>query len=152
LSWLMGPDTVVRHRPDGRPEVEGRAQISVAHGAGVTFAVAADLPAGCDVEVALARSEEDWAGLLGPGGLALARLPAADHAEDLARAATRVWGAIECLRKLGRAGGTGLAAAGTGPERWVNLRAGAARISTFATRLRGIADPVVFTMLVEGGA
>ena len=154
LAWLMGPDTVVRHRPDGKPEVDGRAQVSAAHGAGVTFAVAGDHPVGCDIEVAAGRGEEDWAGLLGPDGLALARLLAAEHGEDLSLAATRVWGAIECLRKVGRTGGTGLAAdgAGPGPERWVRLRAGAARIATFATHLRGIEEPVVFTLLSEGGA
>jgi enediyne polyketide synthase len=153
LAWLMGPDTVVHHRPDGKPEVDGMAQVSAAHGAGVTFAVAGDHPVGCDVEIAVGRTEEDWAGLLGRDGLALARLLAADRGEDFSLAATRVWGAIECLRKTGRAGGAGLAANGArpGPKPWVGLRAGTARIATFATRLRGIDEPVVFTMLSEGG-
>jgi enediyne polyketide synthase len=151
LAWLLGPDTVVRHRPDGKPEVEGMAHVSASHGAGVTFAVAGERPVGCDIEIAAARTEQEWAGLLGPDGLALAALLAADLGEELSVAATRVWGAVECLRKTGRAGGAGLAAAGPGPDGWVLLRAGGARIASMRTRLREVAQPVVFTMLAEGG-
>ena len=89
--------------PDGKPETDGTS-ISVSHGAGLTIAVAAGLPVGCDMEAVVARSQEDWHGLL--GGRVLRAGPAAgpgERGEDLETAATRVWGAMECLRKTGHA-------------------------------------------------
>ncbi|HEY3867790.1 MAG TPA: type I polyketide synthase [Actinocrinis sp.] len=152
LGWLLGPDTAVRYRPDGMPEVDTGVPVSSAHGAGVTFAVACGSGlVACDVEEAAERTEQQWADLLGPDGLALARLMAAEGGESLEVAATRVWGAGECLRKAGRAM-VGLTVAGPArPESWTVLRAGPALIATFPTRLRGAVDPVVFAMLTEGG-
>jgi enediyne polyketide synthase len=147
LRRILGPDAVVRHRPDGLPETDGPYALSSSHGAGVTFAVAgAPGPLGCDVEPVTGRSEAEWSGLLGPDGLALARLVAAEYAEDLSVAATRVWGATEAARKAGRARPE-LSLAARRPDRWVVFHAGAARIATFPTTLRGVAEPVVFTML-----
>ena len=153
LGWALGREVEVVHRPDGRPEVAG-ASVSVSHGAGVTLAVTGAGPVGCDVERVVERSEREWSDLLGAEGLALARQLAA-HGEPLATAATRVWGAIECLRKTGRVLVEPLTAdalsldLGPGAERWVSLRSGGARIAGFATRLRDLAEPVVFTLLAE---
>ncbi len=161
----LGPGTEVRYRADGKPEVHGvheggGARFSASHGAGLTFVVASehDHAVGCDVELAEARSDEDWSGLLGSDGFTLARLLAKENSEDLSVSATRVWGAVECLRKIGYArtqltSETKPAAGGSGPglERWVVLRCGAARIATFPTSVEGVGAPVVFAMLTEGG-
>ncbi|MGY1581089.1 type I polyketide synthase [Streptomyces sp. MN13] len=150
LGQALGRPVTLRHRPDGRPEVDGGPYVSASHGAGVTLAVAGDRPVACDVQRVGTHGPDDWEGLLGAGGLALARLIAAEHGEDLPLAATRVWGAVECLRKSGRAhveltvdGGPGA------PERWVVLRCGAARIATVPAVLRGAPEPAVFAVLTE---
>jgi enediyne polyketide synthase len=148
LGWALGRETAVRYRPDGRPEVDG-AEVSASHGAGVTFAVAAERRAACDVEPAVRRSEREWGDLLGTEGFALARLLAGQTGEEPAVAATRVWGAIECLRKAGHVLADQLAADAPGPDGWVYLRCGDARIATFATRLLGRPEAVVFTLLSE---
>jgi enediyne polyketide synthase len=153
-SWLMGGHTAVRYRADGRPEVDG-AKISASHGAGVTFAMSADMVVGCDVETAVERSDQEWSDLLGADNTALARLVSGERGEQFSVAATRVWGAVECLRKTGRAR-TELVLDAAPPrdviglDRWVVLRSGTARIATFPTRLLGADDPVVFAMLSEG--
>jgi enediyne polyketide synthase len=147
VGALLGPDGVVRYRPDGKPEAVGGFEISSAHGAGVTFTVAGTGAAAADVEVVTRRTAEDWAGLLGPDGYALARLVAREQDEDQSVAATRVWGAIEAVRKTGRARADLAVAGGRRADRWVLFDAGDARIATFPTALRGIAEPVVFTML-----
>src|SRR5439155_6949605 len=59
---LGGPVTV-RHRPDGKPEVDS-ASISASHGAGVSLVVAGAGRLACDVETVANRSADDWAGLL----------------------------------------------------------------------------------------
>jgi enediyne polyketide synthase len=150
LSGALGQATDVTYRPDGMPLVEGM-QVTASHGAGVTFAVASERRVACDVELAATRSDDEWADLLGPDGLALARLLASGRGESLSLAATRVWGAIECLRKTGHATTTLADASGPEPGRWVVLGSGGARIASFTTSLHGVTEPVVFTMLAEGG-
>jgi enediyne polyketide synthase len=141
----------VRDRPDGKPEVPGGLPVSASHAAGVTFAVAGDAAAvGCDVELAAPRTPEEWEGLIGADGLALARLLAREQGEDLSVSATRVWGAVESLRKNGHTR-TELVAEPNAPQGWAVLRSGPARIATFRTALQDVADPVVFTVLAEGG-
>ena len=148
VSWALGTGTTVRYRPDGKPEVAGEVGVSASHGAGVTFAVAGTATVGCDVEVATARTEQEWSDLLGADGFALATLVAREQGEDLSVSATRVWGAIECLRKNGHAR-VDLAAEPNGPAGWVALRSGTTRIATFATSLLEISDPVVFAMSAD---
>ncbi|KXK59083.1 erythronolide synthase [Micromonospora rosaria] len=150
LSWALGAETTVRYRPDGAPEVDGGVAVSASHAAGVTFAVTGTGSVACDVELATTRTEAEWAGLIGPDGLALAGLVAREQDEELSVAATRIWGAVECLRKVGH-GRIELAAEPNGPAGWVALRSGPTRIATFVTALDGAGDPVVFTMLAEGG-
>ncbi len=149
-TMALGVGTVVRHRADGKPEVEGGMNISASHGAGVTFLVAGERKVGCDIELAEARSDEDWTGLLGADGFALAKLVSQENGEDLAVSATRVWGAIESLRKIGYAKVQLSVDAKPALDRWVVLRSGDARIATFPTAVDGVAAPVVFAMLTEG--
>ncbi|HEV2639951.1 MAG TPA: type I polyketide synthase [Actinocrinis sp.] len=151
VTWALGRTATVRYRPDGKPEVDGAAGLSAAHGAGVTFVVTGERPATCDVQLVTERTETAWADLLGADGLALARLLARERSEGLSLAATRVWGAVECLRKHGRARVDPITAAPPRPDVWVLLRSGAARIATFPTLLRGVGEPVMFTMMTEGG-
>ncbi|HEY0168865.1 MAG TPA: SDR family NAD(P)-dependent oxidoreductase [Jatrophihabitans sp.] len=152
LGWALGEPTTVRYRPDGKPEVDGGVEVSSSHSAGLTFVVAGgSKPVSCDVEVVIGRSEQDWAELLGREPFALARLLAAEQGEELSLAATRVWGAVECLRKVGRARIEPITVEEQRADRWVVLRSGAARITTFPTTVRDVKDPVVFTMLSEGG-
>ncbi|HST49792.1 SDR family NAD(P)-dependent oxidoreductase [Jatrophihabitans sp.] len=152
LSWALGRPTTVRYRPDGKPEVGGGVEVSSSHTAGLTFAVAGGpRPVGCDVEVVTGRSDQDWADLLGPEPFALAQLLSAERGEEFSLAATRVWGAVECLRKVGRARIEPITVGEPGTDRWVTLRAGTARIATFCTTVRDVAEPVVFTMLAEDG-
>ncbi len=150
LSGALGRPTEVAYRPDGMPLVEGM-QVTASHGAGVTFAVASQRRVSCDVELATTRSDDEWASLLGPDELALARLLASGRGESLSLAATRVWGATECLRKIGHATITLADASGPEAGRWVVLSSGGARIASFTTSLHGVTEPVVFTMLAEGG-
>jgi enediyne polyketide synthase len=149
VRTALGTDAAVRYRPDGKPETEG-ASISVSHGAGQTIAVSAALPVGCDMEPVVQRSEEDWQGLLGDESFALAQLLAQENAEDLETAATRVWGATECLRKTGHARIELVVAGSPRPDRWVLLRSGHATVATFVTTVQQTTEPVVFALSIEG--
>jgi enediyne polyketide synthase len=147
---MLGPGATVRYRRDGKPEVAGEAGVSVSHGAGITLAVTAPVPVGCDVQTASGRAAGDWRLLLGEEQLALAELIGCERDEELPVSATRVWGALECLRKAGRVVAGPITLAEARPDNWVLLRSADARIATFVTHLRDEAAPVIFTILMEG--
>ncbi|PDP84378.1 erythronolide synthase [Glycomyces fuscus] len=139
----------VRHRPDGRPEVDG-ALVSVAHGAGLTLAVAGRQRLACDAETVAQRSEQDWSGLLGADLVPLRDLVAAEADEPVHTAATRVWSALECLRKAGEPGRS-LTLGSVGEHGWVVLSGGGGvRVATWTTTLNGDPAPVVLAVLHEG--
>ncbi|TCO54402.1 SDR family NAD(P)-dependent oxidoreductase [Actinocrispum wychmicini] len=145
VSRAFGRPTVVRYRPDGRPETDG-ALISASHSAGVTLVVAGPTRLGCDVEVVLDREEQDWTGLLGADQMPVRDLLVAEAGDTAAVAGTRVWSAVECLRKVG-ATSQALTVDRVHQDGWVVLSAGDARVATWVTTLNDQAEPVVFAVL-----
>ncbi|GGZ48954.1 polyketide synthase [Streptomyces inusitatus] len=150
-------------RPDGRPELEGGVPLSSSHGAGLTLCVVGSpapdgspasggSPAaavGCDVETVVARSEEEWAGLLG-GHAPLARV-LTRPGEDADTAATRVWAAVECLQKAGLTTHAPLTLTPVERDGWRVFASGELRVATLATAVRGVPEKVVFAILTGGG-
>jgi enediyne polyketide synthase len=152
VGRMLDP-AVLTHRGDGKPELLGEGvDVSASHGADLTLAVAGSGRVGCDVETVRSRSPRDWEGLLGPAQFPLAELVGREHGEELPVAATRVWGAVECLRKTGRALPGPVTLEPGGSDGWVLLRSGQARIATFRTSVRDVPHPVVFTILTEESA
>ncbi len=150
IGRMLDRPTVVTYRGDGKPQIadEGIA-ISASHGAGVTLAVASSERVGCDVERIEERTTEDWQALLTAEQFALAELIRRERAEEPAAAATRVWSAVECLRKAGRPLTGPITLAAGSQAGWVLLQSGAAKIATFVTSVLDQPDPVVFTILTE---
>ncbi|WP_422739197.1 SDR family NAD(P)-dependent oxidoreductase [Micromonospora sp. WMMD729] len=146
VGQALGRPVEIRYRPDGRPEVDGEHTVSIAHGAGVTLAVAGTGVLGCDLESVARRSPEEWQGLLGPHA-ALADLLVADLDEDADTAATRVWTAVEAMQKAGLPMRGPLVLGGTARPGWVLFAAGGARAASFVTSLRGVDGRVVITVL-----
>ncbi|WET83089.1 type I polyketide synthase [Amycolatopsis sp. QT-25] len=147
LSRALGRPARIRYRPDGRPETDG-ALVSTSHSGELTLAVAGAEPLACDVETVLDRTDQDWAGLLGSDGLAVRDLLARESGELAAVASTRVWGAVECLRKNGVADPK-VTVEATLPHGWTVLSGGDARIATWVTTILGVERPVVFAVLTE---
>jgi enediyne polyketide synthase len=146
VSRALGRREVVRYRPDGKPEVGGGVSVSASHGAGVTLAVTGTGPLGCDIQAVPRRPEREWAGLLG-AQVALAALVAREADEDVPVASTRVWSAIECLRKSGRSIVDQMALHSSTPDGWVVFAIGALRVATFVTSLVDVEESVVVAVL-----
>lgn len=141
----LGRPTAVRHRPDGRPEVDG-GTVSASHTAGLTLVVTGSGVLACDAETVVARTPEDWSGLVGADLLAVRDVVAREVDESPDVAATRVWSALECVRKTGSSTQV-LTLHSVRPGGWVLLSAGAARVATWVTRIEGRTEPVVFAVL-----
>jgi enediyne polyketide synthase len=151
IERLLGASAPLKRRPDGKPDVapDGRI-VSAAHSGDVTMAVAACGPIGCDVEAVTPRSVQAWRDLLGAERYALAEIIARGAAEAFESAATRVWAAAECLKKAGAAPDAPLVFASAHGDGWVVLRSGGLAVATYAARVRGEEQLVVFAVAVEG--
>jgi enediyne polyketide synthase len=74
--------------------------------------------AGCDLETVLARTPAVWRDLLGPERFAVAELIARETGDDAGMAATRMWCAVECLKKSGALDDRPLVFADARPDGW----------------------------------
>ncbi|WP_189046880.1 type I polyketide synthase [Micromonospora sonchi] len=146
LSRAAGRPVVVRHRPDGRPEVDGMREVSVAYSAALRLAVVGGAPLACDVEPVAVRSADARRGLIGRHG-PLAALLVAEVGDTPDLAATRVWCATECLQKAGHTGGPLTLVSGAAPDGWVVLDSGGVRIATRVCTVAGAAERVVVAVL-----
>ncbi|MFE0025270.1 SDR family NAD(P)-dependent oxidoreductase [Amycolatopsis sp. NPDC059021] len=135
----------MRYRPDGKPETDG-AEVTASHTSRLTLVVAGSGQVACDIETAVERTEEDWAGLLGEELLAVGQLLAADAGEPATVANTRVWSALECVRKTGDMT-QALTVRRVEADGWALLASGQFRIATWATTINDRTDPVVFAVL-----
>jgi enediyne polyketide synthase len=147
-SRSIGAPVTVRHRPDGKPELDG-ASISASHGAGLSLVVTGSGRLGCDVEAVEQRTEQDWAGLLGDGLSAVRDLVMTEAGEDIDVAGTRVWCALESLRKVGLTT-RAVTVDRVDPDGWVVLSAGDVRIATWVTTVNDLSTPVAFAVLTGG--
>lgn len=139
----------IGYRPDGRPEVLGGPEMSASHAAGLTLCVFSDRTVACDVETVVPRSDDAWRSLLGRHA-PVATLLGADTDEDPETTATRLWAAVECLRKAGQPGEAPVTAVTVGAGAWQVFASGSLRIATLVTTVREIPTPVVFAVLADG--
>ncbi len=160
LCRILGAGAAILHRPDGKPEVAGGGAVSVAHSGDLVLAVTGSEPLGCDLEVVRERSETVWRDLLGAERHRLARLLAREHGEDFDAAATRVWAAVESLKKAGRGPGASLTytplqtsgpTARGGAGSWVLLASGSLAIATVLLPRPETGERCVLAVLASPG-
>ncbi|HEV2781532.1 MAG TPA: type I polyketide synthase [Actinophytocola sp.] len=145
-SRALGRTAQVRHRPDGKPELDGGGAVTASHGPGVTLVVTGEGRLGCDVETVSDREQQAWTDLLGGDQIPVRDLLVAEAGDTEAVAGTRIWSALECLRKTGSTV-QALTVDRVESEGWVVLSAGDAKIATWVTTLNNLPDPVVFAVL-----
>jgi enediyne polyketide synthase len=148
IDQALGFPAHVSRRPDGKPEVYGR-QVSASHAGDLVVAAAGGSVAACDLEPVSARSPQVWRDLLGAEHFALAELIARESGEDADMAATRVWCAMECLKKAGAMYGRPLVLLGSRPDGWIELGAGPLRIPTYRASVQNVANDLAFAVVVE---
>jgi enediyne polyketide synthase len=118
-------------RPDGmRDRVNGIA-VSTAYAGRLTMRIEAADSIGCDLEPVVGRSSDVWQELLGTDLAALTDLIARERHETHDASATRVWAAMESLKKAGAGPNTPLVFGGAPDDGWVTLRAGHYVVSTW---------------------
>ncbi|HEY4426303.1 MAG TPA: SDR family NAD(P)-dependent oxidoreductase [Pyrinomonadaceae bacterium] len=154
IQRAKGETVSVLRRPDGKPEVTSNngVEVSVSHAGDTTIAVAGKGPLGCDIESVVDRPTSVWRALLGTDRYALAKLVAREADEDQTVAATRIWSAIECLKKAGSMIGAPLVLVSSVGDGWVNLASGPLIITTVVAQVRGDQNRQVLALLIPGEA
>jgi enediyne polyketide synthase len=121
--------------------------VSRSHLGELTLSVAASGLVACDWETVIERSPEEWRLLLGPELEALVAQIQAPCAEPESTVATRVWTALECLSKIGRAPSAPLVLGGVYDGGWALLRGGDCLIASTVVFVAGVAAPVSIAIL-----
>jgi enediyne polyketide synthase len=142
---LLDPGAALVYRADGKPEVSTGAHFSASRAQGLTFAISGSAAAACDVEVIVSRSTESWREVLGSEHFRLAELMA--QQEHINVAATRVWTAIECLKKVGAMQGSAITLTAAYSDGWQVLRSGRYRIATCRAEVQSTPEPIIFSVL-----
>jgi enediyne polyketide synthase len=136
----------VYHRPYGRPDIQGSNCASFSHSGDLTMLVAGDQLVACDLEPAEGVTCS-WQDLLGPQHYELAKLVSGHSLEEFNIAATRVWSALECLKKAEAGSSAPLSMLPIQEKGWVLLRSGTNLIATFAASVAGRTSPLVAAIL-----
>ena len=139
----------VQWRADGKPEVQADISVSAAHMNGLTLAVAGPGTLACDLEQVSTRSDQVWRDLLGGERWRLAELISNQAGEDKQTSATRVWTAIESLKKAGAPEDGHLMLHDCSHERpgLVSLKMGNLKIATTVVRFRDDPHPAAVSIL-----
>ena len=151
LWRAAGARLPVGHRPDGRPMPADGREMSAAHTPRFTLCVLADRRVACDAEPVVPRPDADREALLGRY-TAVADLLVTGGVDTPDAATTRVWAAVECLRKTGLPGDAPLSLVSTAAGPWQVFASGSLRVATLLTTVRGGAEPTVLAVLAEGGS
>jgi enediyne polyketide synthase len=152
VQQLLGATVSVQRRPDGKPELEGNGQgaVSVSHANGLTMAVVSRRAVGCDAEAVQARPPSLWQDLLGSERYKLAKLISQEGGEDQDTAATRVWVASECLKKVGAMMTAPLVLHSSREDGWTLLAAGPFITATYVAAVRSVQNRLVLAVTVRG--
>jgi enediyne polyketide synthase len=151
IKKALGRPGQIWRRPDGKPLTTNGDEVSAAHCLGFTFAVAGPEGTACDAEAVVERPQAQWHDLLGEDRLKLAGRIARETSEATDIAATRLWTAMECLKKAGRPPEAPMVWHSKAPNGWVLLRSGKLMIVTCPLSLRGKQSPVVVAIAFEAG-
>ncbi len=149
IQQAIGRTVSVWRRPDGKPEVRGEhgLEMSAAHASDLTLTLAGCGPIACDVEPVVSRPNPVWQDLLGPERFGLAEIIAKETREDHDTAATRVWMASECLKKVGTDKSAPLMLNSMSADDWIMLASGPLLIATISVPVKGLEGRLALAVL-----
>jgi enediyne polyketide synthase len=145
----LGISSFLGHASDGSPRSEPHADwnISISHADELTMAVRATGKVGCDLERVDRRETATWNDLLGEK---FALVPALESSgDDQATAATRVWGALEGLKKAGCAFDAPLTIETLSEDGWALFASGPYVTATVFLKLGAELRPLVLAVTLE---
>lgn len=102
LDELLKNEETLAKRIDGKPEIIGsNKRLSITHSGRLTLVVSGKRSLGCDIECVDKKEEGVWMSLLGKERFNLAKTIAHETSDSFQSAATRIWSALESIKKAG---------------------------------------------------
>jgi enediyne polyketide synthase len=150
IERALGSCGMIR-RTNGKPEACDGRDVSTSHSGDLTMAVAGHAPVGCDLELVVTRSPKIWSNMLGVDRFKLAEVISREAQETLDVAATRVWTAIECLKKAGAGTGAPLVFGGAAIDGWLLLASGELKVASCVVKTDGEKEELAIALLTGGG-
>ncbi len=150
IERALGTSGIIR-RANGKPEARDGRDVSASHSGDLTMAAAGRSPIGCDLELIVTRTPETWCDILGCERFTLAEVISRETQETLDVAATRVWTAVECLKKAGAGMSAPLIFTGATPNGWILLASGELKIASGVVQRVGEKEDLAIALLTGGG-
>ncbi len=149
MQSALGEKVEIVYRSDGKPEASHGKFVSASHTDNLTLAVTAENLVTCDIETVAERDFATWKDLLGEDNLKVAQTISREAEEDFNISATRVWSALECLKKSGEPAGFPLTLSTTTENGWAKIVCNDFNIASYAARLQDFSSPVVCAVLAK---
>ena len=136
---------------NGKPEACKGRDVSASHSGDLTMAVAGPARVGCDLESVKTRPPAIWSDLLGVERISLAEIIGRETDETLDVAATRVWTAVECLKKAGTGTAAPLVFVTAAANGLVLLASGQLKIVSCVIKTEVVEEDLAIAVLTGGG-
>jgi enediyne polyketide synthase len=149
IERALGATGIIR-RADGKPEARDGRNVSASHCGDLTMAVASNTPVSCDLELVAPRTPETWSDMLGVERFKLAEVISRETKETLDVAATRVWTAVECLKKAGAGITAPLTFTRAASNGWILLASGELKIASGVVERTGGKSELAIALLTGG--
>ena len=150
IETALGACGIIR-RANGKPEACNGRDVSASHSGDLTMAVAGRSPVGCDLEAVTIRPPGIWCDMLGVERFKLAEIITRETHETLDVAATRVWTAVECLKKAGAGVAAPLVFASVALNGWILLASGELKIASCVLKTQDVKEDLAIALLTGGG-
>ena len=139
----------VYRRADGKPEIKtGGSSITFSHLPEISMAVLCTGLVGCDLVSVQEREPALWRQMLGQVRYSVAGFLSRSEGDSEDTASSRVWAAMECLKKAGASSGETLLFENRRDD-WITFTAGPFSVATLAVNIQGVPGAVVVGVLTR---
>lgn len=149
VSVTIGERSILAHVPkrtDGK-RLPAKGSLSRSHANGTSLIATAEASIACDMEVVVDSPPAAWQALFNEDSAALIEYIQQETGEHFSTVATRVWCALECIRKIGLQHNTPLCFGRSGQDGTVYLEAGDYTLLTCNWLLKGKGSTVLAVLL-----
>lgn len=151
LKFNSGDHDIVIKRNDGKPLIGNGFQFTKSHSDTIEISLKSRIAIACDVERVIHKTNSQWQKLLGDSRYKLAKSVKQVCGEDDNQAGTRVWGAVECLRKSGNSLFSPIIIKGKVSRGIVYFTSGDMVLISFRCIMEDTLSDMVFTILIKTG-
>ena len=135
-------------RADGKPFINSDEHVSVSHHADAKMLVKSQTKVGCDVEQVNDRDASTWNAMLGKDKTELAAFVSTSLKESISVSSTRLWGAMECLKKSGDNLLSAISLDKSDTDGFVIFKSGNKKVISYCAWLNEFNSDVVFSVLI----